>query len=333
MKMTELVEEYLSHRFMREISANGYRSVVKSFLASETINDPNFLLEDLSSLVIARWRDELIHTRKLSLVSYNTYRKHLCAIMRFALAKHYIAQNPFDLVGKAPIPDPLPKSIALSTFDAAMMRLNVESDADTSGVKSLASLQPNWYWHAVLKTLLLTGMRRAQIVGLRWSDIDFQRGLIRLRHETSKNHLEHYIPLFDQLVGDLLRVKRENLRIKRVLRENDQVFDCATFRDLRRYRGRSELSVNDLTNFFRALSRELGIRITPHRIRHTTATELAMSTLDLRSIQKLLGHRSEKTTMTYIRSNVESLREIWNRRIKHSPVSRYVDKPSEIEAH
>lgn len=213
------------------------------------------------------------------------------------------------------------------------MRLNVESSAEASAVRSLVSLQPTWYWQALRKTLLLTGMRRAQIVGLRWSDIDFQRGLIRLRHETSKNHLEHYVPLFDQLVDDLLRVKRENLRVRRVLRENDQVFDCAPFRDLRRFRGGSELTVNDVTHFFRALSRELGTRITPHRIRHTTATELAMSTLDLRSIQRLLRHRPEKTTMTYIRSNVESLREIWNRRIKHSPVSRCVDKPSKIEAH
>ncbi len=54
MKMIDLVEEYLSHKFMREISAHGFRSVLKSFLATDTINDTNLQVEDLSALMLAR---------------------------------------------------------------------------------------------------------------------------------------------------------------------------------------------------------------------------------------------------------------------------------------
>ncbi len=336
MKLTELVEEYLTLNYLRPASSHMYRRVVGTFTVTETIGNPDVEIHELTAEKLARWRDELIHKRKCRVTTYNTYRKHLNVLFRHAVKRGYLARNPLELVGRVPAPEPLPRCIDFATFDQAMMRLNVEDmeHPSASGAKRLQSLQPAWYWQAVLRVLLVTGMRRSQLVGLQWGDIDFARSTIRLRQETSKNHCEYQIPLFDQIRGDLLRLKQEALRVRGRLADKDQVFDCVAFRNRRRYRGgRTTLSLTDLGNFFRALSRELAIKLSSHRLRHTAATELARSVSDLRDLQRLLGHRSERTTFRYIRGNVDAVRELWNKRIAAGGVSRFVDITPRAEAH
>ncbi|TAG77489.1 MAG: hypothetical protein EAZ21_14755 [Betaproteobacteria bacterium] len=328
MKLTDLLNEYLAFRFMRSISADNYRNVVSRFLSSKTINDSTLEVETLTEIKMAQWRDEIIHERKRSLVTYNNYRQHLNVLLRYATKRGYISKNPLEVVGKAKSPVVLPKCIDFATFDAAIARLNVHA-SDKSDSRA-TRLKPLWYWQAVLKTLLLTGMRRGQLIGLRWGDVDFERALIRLRHETSKNHVEHFIPLFPQLREDFLNLRRHALEVRRTIRDSDQVFDCAHFRDLAKYGGRSELNVNDIKAFFRKLSEEIGVKITPHRLRHTAATELAMSTLDLRAIQKLLGHQTDRTTLTYIRGKTDDIQNLWDRRCSLGGVSRHVDKAASL---
>ncbi|TAG49811.1 MAG: site-specific integrase [Betaproteobacteria bacterium] len=324
MKLTELLDEYLALRFMRAISSENYRSSVARFLSSESINNEDLRIEELNEIILARWRDEIIHKRGRSIVTYNTYRNHLNVLFRYAVKRGHLSKNPFEFVGRAKSPTLLPKCIDFATYDAAIARINVH--ATDKAFSRATRLKPQWYWQAVLKTLLLTGMRRGQLIGLRWGDVDFERSLIRLRHETSKNHVEHFIPLFAQLRDDFLNLRRRALEVRTTIRDTDQVFDCAHFRDLAKYRGRSELNVADIKAFFQKLSDEIGVKITPHRLRHTAATELAMSTLDLRAIQKLLGHQTDRTTLTYIRSKTDDIQDLWDRRCRLGGVSRHVDK-------
>jgi integrase len=51
------------------------------------------------------------------------------------------------------------------------------------------------YYAAIVKLLLLTGQRRQEIAALRWSEIDFERAVISLPGERTKNHRDHEIPL------------------------------------------------------------------------------------------------------------------------------------------
>lgn len=58
-----------------------------------------------------------------------------------------------------------------------------------------------------------------------------------------------------------------------------------------------------------------GEHITPHRLRHTFATHLIRSGVDVRTVQELLGHADRQTTARYLRSCT---------RVKHAAVGRLV---------
>ncbi|STP92312.1 putative integrase [Enterobacter hormaechei] len=61
-----------------------------------------------------------------------------------------------------------------------------------------------------------------------------------------------------------------------------------------------------IRSFFRRLSKECGFAVSPHRFRHTLATELMKAPeRNLQLVKDLLGHRSVSTTMEYVELNMD----------------------------
>ncbi|MCO7264419.1 site-specific integrase, partial [Dickeya zeae] len=64
-----------------------------------------------------------------------------------------------------------------------------------------------------------------------------------------------------------------------------------------------------LRSFFRRLSNECRFTVSPHRFRHTLATEMMKSPdRNLQIVKNLLGHSSLTTTLEYVESNIDSIR-------------------------
>jgi integrase len=61
---------------------------------------------------------------------------------------------------------------------------------------------------AIVKLLLLTGQRRQEIAALRWSEIDFERAVISLPGERTKNHRDHEVPLSEAALKILVTIPR-----------------------------------------------------------------------------------------------------------------------------
>lgn len=144
--------------------------------------------------------------------------------------------------------------------------------------------RPAWF-QPLLKAALHTGMRRRELLSLKWQDIDFKRRLILV--ERSKNGLKRSVPMTGTL--------RATLKEQKVRDISGRVFPV------------SESSLRDA--FLRAV-KTAGIEdFRFHDLRHTFATRLVQSGVDLYRVKELLGHKTIAMTTRYAHHCPESLRQ------------------------
>jgi integrase len=142
---------------------------------------------------------------------------------------------------------------------------------------------PGW-----LKPLLIaalhTGMRRGELLSLRWKDIDLSRGILRV--ERSKNGEKRAIPI-SAVLGDTLR----GMKVRDI---SGRVFP---------------ISVRSLRVAFEAARDRAGITSFHfHDLRHSFATRLVQNGVDLYKVKELLGHKTLAMSARYSHHYPESLR-------------------------
>lgn len=126
---------------------------------------------------------------------------------------------------------------------------------------------------------LNTGMRRGEILGLKWRDIDFKRGILYLYN--TKNGEKREVPINEQVKTALIRTRRNP--------GSEYVFCNA-----------NGIPFTQIRKSFCTALRKSGIKeFRFHDLRHTFASHLAMNGVDLATVSKLLGHASISTTMIY----------------------------------
>ena len=176
-------------------------------------------------------------------------------------------------------------------------------------------LYPRWFWRTVVLTLYYTGMRRRQLIGLRWRDIDFDKGEIRLCYEGSKTRRQWEIPIADALLPELLKLRKRTLSQRGssdyAAIGQDQVFNVSLF--YKRYRG-TRMTTEQISGFFRRLAEVSGVRVSAHQMRHTLATELTRGDQpDFKAVAALLGHTDIRTTLRYVHTDTAQMRRLLTR--------------------
>jgi len=126
---------------------------------------------------------------------------------------------------------------------------------------------------------LNTGMRKGEILGIKWNDIDFRRGIIHLYN--TKNGEERAVPMNKAVKRTLIAVRKHP--------ESPYVF-CDEKGN--RY-GECRKS------FFTACKNAGIINFRFHDLRHTFASQLVMAGVDLNTVRELLGHKSLEMTLRY----------------------------------
>lgn len=170
-------------------------------------------------------------------------------------------------------------------------------------------LRPNWFILSVIMTLRYTGIRRAQLIKLKISDVNLSARTIYISPEINKNHDYHIVPISDTLYPYIERLIMELKQRKQP--ESSQLFNLNVF-SRRTRRKNQPMSKNQLTHIFRHISALVGFTSSPHRFRHTVATQLMKKPENVYIVQKLLGHKDISVTLGYIEHDVEMLRETVN---------------------
>ena len=143
-------------------------------------------------------------------------------------------------------------------------------------VKMLLEDINNKDFNNLVRFYLYTGCRRNEALRLKWGDVDLKRKRIIFR--VTKGSKSRTVPINQNLLAMLKRKSREN--------KEDLLFN---------YRP------DYVTHKLKKHLRKIGVnsRISVHSLRHTFASHLVMSGIDLYTVQKLLGHSDISVTSIY----------------------------------
>lgn len=245
---------------------NRYQNHIRPFLGNK---EP----AELGSLDVDRLRLRMLKTHKPATVR-NTLEL-LRRIVNFGVKKQLCSGFSFHLQ--------MPTVNNIKTEDLTPEQLErlwkaIEEDPNTDAAN-------------LMRMALFTGMRRGELFKLRWDDIDFERGFIRIKDP--KGGADQTIPLNDSA--------REVLKAQGRMHTAPYVFPG---RD-----GKQRVDIKKAVNRIKeraGLPREFRAL---HGLRHAYASMLASSgAVDLFTLQKLLTHKSPTMTQRYAHLRDEALR-------------------------
>ena len=228
-----------------------------------------------------------LHQRGLSAASIKRKLAVLRAMFRRFERRGELESNPFHKVDtNIRMPKRLPRDIQAQDLKLLLKETQRELSVLDSDDKQ---------WHSsrltsalAIETMLATGMRIGEIVRLRIGDIDQDCARIKIY---GKGARERFAFVTDEKLRGLISKYCEKRRI-----------ELSTMSDhlLVKTGGgviSSQFLRRQITDF--AKRSGLSTRVTPHMLRHSAASQLVEAGVDIRFIQRLLGHQSISTTEIY----------------------------------
>jgi integrase/recombinase XerD len=154
---------------------------------------------------------------------------------------------------------------------------------------------------AMLELLYASGLRVSELISLRMSDLDWEKGTLSCFGKGSK---ERCVPLGRSALDYLKMYMPCRLRLLRD-RHTELVFV---------ERGGRRVSRQKFWRLTRQYGERAGIgHVTPHTLRHSFATVLLEHGADLRSVQLMLGHADVSTTQIYTHVTSDSIRQSYRK--------------------
>lgn len=240
-------------------------------------------------------------------VSARSVKRRLSAVKslyRFLLATGAVNVNITSKVIMPKIDKPLPVFFKESEMGAFKSR-NVMPAYDEGMDREEWLEQMRDY--LVVELLYQTGMRRAELAGLKDNDVDMSAMQVRVFGKRKKERL---VPLGEGLMREIeeyLMVKRE------ILGDNDGV---GIFLVRKKKNGDwVPLGAENIYNIVRARMGSVSTlkKHSPHVLRHTFATTMLNNGADIRSIQALLGHSSLAATQVYTHASFEQMKKAYEK--------------------
>jgi integrase len=278
----EVAEEYLrfaeQDRGCKPSTIRGYRSQLNAHLL------PAFgatRIEEITGPDIERWRAGITGSRAARPVLSNKTKNHqlvlLHAIFRRAVKVYGLPRNPLDNVDRYRV--------------RASGDIEVFSPEEVWALVRAATSEAD---SAIFLTAAFTGLRRGEILGLRWRDVDFDASTIRVRASYAAGHLTtpksgkvRAVPLAPDVASALARIGQRT----RFTGEDDFVF--AGERGL-------PLNGDALSSRYERALKAAGLRrLRFHDLRHTFGTRMIREA-DIRRVQEWMGHADIQTTMKYL---------------------------------
>ncbi len=278
----EAAEEYLRYaeedRGCKPSTIRGYRSQLNAHLLPAF---GSMRIEDITEREIERWRSGLAGARQGREVLSNKTKNHQLVLM------HAIFRRAVKLYGLAANP--------LANVDRYRVRRSGDIEVfSPEEVWSLVRAATTETDAAIFLAAAFTGLRRGELLALRWRDVDFAGSTIRVRASYAAGRLTmpksgkvRAVPMAPDVTSALARLAGR----KRHTGDDDFVFA-----------GEAGVPVDGdaLSSRYRDALARAGLRpLRFHDLRHTFGTRM-IAKADIRRVQEWMGHADIQTTMKYL---------------------------------
>jgi len=264
------IVKYLIHskNYKAQSTYNGEYNTLNLFLKFTS----NIDLKDITGGIIEDYKSTRV---ELKAVSINLELAYIRAMLYRAKDYGYLDQVPkFRLLKVDKLP---PKN--LSPVDVKLL---------------LKYASP--YLKPMLVVMLNTGVRTQELLGLRFTDIDWKNLSIVVRSPKTKDY--RIVPINKTLARTLRYLEKNYIspsscKITARKPSHSNFIFCD-------YKG---LQIKSIKTSFNSAASSAGIKVSPHSLRHTFATNLLSRGVDIVTVKELLGHKKLETTLIYTHSN------------------------------
>ena len=214
----------------------------------------------------------------------------------FLILDGYIESNPVSLIESPQLGFKLPTVLSVEEIDLILSVIDVSTVEGTRN-------------YAIIETLYSCGLRVSELTNLRFTNLFFDEGFIRVDGKGSKQRL---VPISDVAIKKINNYLEHRNKLIAKKGSEDYVFISK--------RG---TAISRITVFYyvKKYTEEAGITktISPHIFRHSFATHLLERGANIRHVQAMLGHEKITTTEIYTHLDMDFFRQ---EIISHHPLNR-----------
>ncbi len=208
------------------------------------------------------------------------------SFFHFLVLDGYIENNPSQLLEAPKIGLKLPTVLSVEEIDSILDVIDVSTAEGTRN-------------YAIIETLYSCGLRVSELTNLRFSDLFFDEGYIRVQGKGSKQRL---VPISETAI---MKIKNYLLhRSQQIVKKGSENVVFLSSRGV-------AISRVTIFHYIRQYAQAAGIdkEISPHVFRHSFATHLLERGANIRVIQEMLGHEKITTTEIYTHIDRSFLRQ------------------------
>ncbi len=327
MTLNELFEQYINLKYkIKGIKAKTIYNY--TVIWNKNMKDRPYANMQIGSLrrnhIISLYQDML--DEGVGAGSIILLNKNVCAILNYAVNEEYITRN----VAKGCLKE-------LEVYTEKREALTLEEQAIFLQYVASNRKYRNYYWMFVF--LIETALRGSEAAGLTWNDIDLRNGFIDVNHQllyacyekdNSKRKLYiakpktrssvRKVPLSAEAIHAIKKQKEYMFRISMI--KNYEVDGCKDFVFLTSQNKLWHVSyldhyLHEIVESYNQMEQKkaeeedrepvLLPNITVHILRHTGCTRMAEAGIDMKTLQKIMGHDSLQITME-IYNHVDDMR-------------------------
>ena len=251
--------------------------------------------------------DDALELQDLSLVHYVHVRAWIVFLVDSGLSNNSINRKmsslksfyAFLLRTSQVQKNPLAQHKALKTAKKVQVPFTIEEVNEVLSSLEVKNDFPHLRDRLMLELLYSTGMRRAELIGLKMNSVDIEKKTVKV---LGKRNKERFIPLIPSVIDVykkylVARAELQPIEDRLILTDKgNKMYETFVYRKINNYF--SEVSVK--------------LKKSPHILRHSFATHLLNEGADLYAVKELLGHSSLAATQVYTHNSLENIKKMYN---------------------